>query len=199
MLESSLLTAPWGGRTRASSWNVGKVSPLSLVFFTLQTLVHTPGPVNTILSTTAEAVDTAGRDSRFLQWWIDTTIVCHWSCGHTPLVIINNTAKNVEQLVVVHHVLVMLLSQRCLLLVYVWFDTLPPSIIDNVHVNIVQGTGRDRVPPCHLPPCLPGPPNSHRTQGNNSGRAQGKLPYFLAILNIMVHYGDTHSCIYTYH
>ena len=41
---------------------------------TAQALVHTP--VSTVVD----------QDSRFLQLWVDITIVCNWVRGHTPLV-----------------------------------------------------------------------------------------------------------------
>ena len=53
-----------------------------------------------------------------------TTIVYNWTLVHIPLV----HCRECEAILVFHHVLVTLLSQRCFPLVYVWFDTLPSFI-----------------------------------------------------------------------
>ena len=65
-------------------------------------------------STVAEAVDTVGRDSRFLQWWVSMAIMCNWARGHTPLVY----CLECRAILVIHHMLVMLLSQQCT----VWYS-----------------------------------------------------------------------------
>ena len=73
-------------------------------------------------SAVAEAVDKVGRDSRFLQRWVDIAIVCNWARGHTP-------CQECGAAQAIHHVLVTLLSQRCSPLVYARFDTLSPLYI----------------------------------------------------------------------
>ena len=81
------------------------------------------------LSTIPEAVDTIGRDSCFLQWWVDIMIIillCNSEHGQTPLKVY---CQECGVVLVFHHVLVMLLSQWSSPLVYVRFNTLPPIII----------------------------------------------------------------------